>query len=174
MSRGFVPDPHPEQNKFRSTVTVSSPVWYLEQEGEMSKDQQGVRGSGAGRTVMIVEEDADHSGLLRQLLENEGYKVLETSNLDAFRTAVELRPEVIVLDLMMPIIDGFVLAEVFKACRLTRHIPIIFLTALHETQYEEASRQLQAAAYLTKPVTIANFLFTINAVLQAGPAKASG
>ena len=82
------------------------------------------------------------------------------------RSVVErLRPDVLVLDLMMPIVDGFVLAEVFKACRLTRHIPIIFLTALHDSQYVEASRDLQAAAFLTKPVTIAHFLGTLSTVL---------
>lgn len=128
--------------------------------------------ANASKTIMIVEDDADHSNLIRNLLEAEGYKVLESSNLDAFKTAILRKPDVVVLDLMMPVVDGFVLAEVFKACRLTRHIPIIFLTALHEAQYVEASRGLQAAAFLTKPVTIANFFFTINMVLGAGPAKA--
>lgn len=126
----------------------------------------------SSKTIMIVEDDQDHSNLIRNLLEAEGYKVIESSNLDAFKTAILKKPDVIVLDLMMPVVDGFVLAEVFKACRLTRHIPIIFLTALHEAQYVEASRGLQAAAFLTKPVTIANFFFTINMVLGAGPAKA--
>jgi DNA-binding response OmpR family regulator len=124
-------------------------------------------GAAAGRSLMIVDDDPDHSTLLRQLLENEGFKVVETANLDAFKMAILKKPDAILLDLMMPVLDGFVLAEVFKACRLTRHIPIIFLTALHEVQYAEASKQLQAAAYLTKPVTIANLLFTINTVLSA-------
>jgi DNA-binding response OmpR family regulator len=123
------------------------------------------RSGRASKTIMIVEDDEDHSNLMRNLLEAEGYKTLQSSNLDAFKTAIVKKPDVLVLDLMMPVMDGFVLAEVFKACRLTRHIPIIFLTALHEAQYVEASRGLQAAAFLTKPVTIANFLFTIDMVL---------
>jgi DNA-binding response OmpR family regulator len=125
-----------------------------------------------GNTVMIVEDDIDHSNLMRNLLETEGYAVVESTNLDAFKTCIQRKPDVIVLDLMMPVVDGFVLCEVFKACRLTRHIPIIFLTALHDAQYVEASRGLQAAAFLTKPVTIANFFFTINMVLGSGSAKA--
>lgn len=129
----------------------------------------GGRGS---KTIMIVEDDEDHSNLMRNLLEAEGYKAIQSSNLDAFKTAIVKGPDVLVLDLMMPVMDGFVLAEVFKACRLTRHIPIIFLSALHEAQYVEASRGLQAAAFLTKPVTIANFLFTIDMVLGAGQVKA--
>ena len=119
-----------------------------------------------GATVMIVEDDPDHSNLVRNLLEAEGYAVVESSNLDALKNAILKKPDVLVLDLMMPILDGFVLAEVFKACRLTRHIPIVFLTALHEAQYVEASRDLQAAAFLTKPVTIANFLLTLAKVLD--------
>jgi two-component system cell cycle response regulator DivK len=129
----------------------------------------GGRGS---KTIMIVEDDDDHSNLMRNLLEAEGYKVIQSSNLDAFKNAIVKAPDVLVLDLMMPVMDGFVLAEVFKACRLTRHIPIIFLTALHEAQYVEASRGLQAAAFLTKPVTIANFLFTVDMVLSTGQVKA--
>jgi len=128
--------------------------------------------AATGKTVMIVEDDADHSNLVRTLLEAEGYRVLECANLDAFKTAIVKRPDVMVLDLMMPVLDGFVLAEVFKACRLTRHIPIIFLTALHDPQYVEASRDLQAAAFLTKPVTIAHFLVTLATVLGAGADRA--
>ena len=131
-------------------------------------------GTTPGKTVMIVEDDADHSNLMRNLLEAEGYRVVECSNLDAFKTAVLRKPDVLVLDLMMPVVDGFVLAEVFKACRLTRHIPIVFLTALHEAQYVEASRDLQAAAFLTKPVTIANFLATLSGVLSGGAMRAGG
>lgn len=121
-----------------------------------------------GKTVMIVEDDTDHSNLVRNLLEAEGYKVVESSNLDAFKNCILMKPDVMVLDLMMPVVDGFVLAEVFKACRLTRQVPIVFLTALHDAQYVDASRDLQAAAFLTKPVTIANFLTTLETVLAGG------
>ena len=124
--------------------------------------------NAAGKCVMIVEDDVDHSNLVRNLLEAEGYRVIECSNLDAFKTCILKKPDAMVLDLMMPVVDGFVLAEVFKACRLTRHIPIIFLSALHDAQYVEASRDLQAAAYLSKPVTIANFLATLEGVLDRG------
>lgn|GEM_PF-1098916 len=129
--------------------------------------------SAVGRSVMIVEDDVDHSLMIGQLLEHEGYKVIESLNMDAFKVAILNKPDLIVLDLMMPVLDGFALAEVFRACRLTRHIPIIFLSALHETQYLEASKQFQAAAYLTKPVTISTFLFTINMVMNSVPGKGS-
>lgn len=119
------------------------------------------------KTVMIVEDDTDHSNLMRNLLEAEGYKVVESSNLDAFKNCILMKPDLLLLDLMMPVVDGFVLAEVFKACRLTRQIPIVFLTALHDAQYVDAARDLQAAAFLTKPVTIANFLTTLEGVLKA-------
>jgi DNA-binding response OmpR family regulator len=143
--------------------------------GSPIESGQVILNAGAvGRSVMIVEDDPDHSRLVRQILEKEGYKVVESNNLEAFKTAILNKPDIIVLDLMMPVLDGFVLAEVLKACRLTRHIPIIFLTALHETQYLEAAKQFNAAAYLTKPVAISNFLFTINMVLTSGqPTKSA-
>ena len=127
--------------------------------------------SPAGKLVMIVEDDVDHSDLVKNLLEAESYRVIQCSNLDAFKTCILKKPDVMLLDLMMPVVDGFVLAEVFKACRLTRQIPIVFLTALHDAQYVEASRDLQAAAFLTKPVTIANFLTTLETVLGGGAVR---
>lgn len=133
--------------------------------GQIESGQVVLNANAIGKTIMIVEDDPDHAALVKQLLEKEGYRVIESNNLDAFKTAVLHKPEMILMDLMMPVVDGFALAEVFRACRLTRHVPIVFLTALHETQYVEASKGLQAAAYLTKPVRKSNFLFTINMVM---------
>lgn len=119
-----------------------------------------------GKKIMIVEDDQDHSNVLAEFLEREGYKVIQSNNLESFKLAVLNKPDLIVLDIRMPVLDGFALAEVFNACRLTKHIPIIFLSALHEARFVEASKGLKAAAYITKPVKGSNLLFTVGMVLR--------
>lgn len=125
-----------------------------------------------GKKIMIVEDDQDHSNVLAEFLEREGYKVIQSNNLESFKLAVLNKPDLIVLDIRMPVLDGFALAEVFNACRLTKHIPIIFLSALHEARFVEASKGLKAAAYITKPVKGSNLLFTVGMVLQREPPPA--
>jgi len=119
-----------------------------------------------GKKIMIVEDDQDHALVLGEFLGREGYTVIQSNNLEAFKSAVLNRPDLIVLDIRMPVLDGFALAEVFKACRLTKRIPLVFLSALHESRYVEQSKSMKAAAYVTKPVKGSNFLFTIGMVLK--------
>ncbi|MEM6338211.1 MAG: response regulator, partial [Bacteroidota bacterium] len=103
------------------------------------------------RVVLVVEDNADMRQFIAELLAPE-YEVLEAPNGKAgFATARDHIPDLIVSDVMMPILDGYALAEHLRADELTSHIPIVMLTA--KAAEEERLQGLEAGvdAYLAKP-----------------------
>ena len=83
-------------------------------------------------TVLVVDDVVSNVLLLKVLLTNEKFKVITAGNgKEALSQAVNARPDLILLDVMMPEMNGFEVAERLKADPETQHIPIIFLTALN-------------------------------------------
>ncbi len=112
-----------------------------------------------GRKVFIVEDDQVIRQCLVQLLEMEGYSVECVSNgqegLDALRAA-EALPDVVVLDLMMPVKDGFAFREEQMADPRLAQIPVIVMSA--DGRLTEKLDRLRTQNYLRKPVDIDVFL----------------
>ena len=103
--------------------------------------------------VLIVDDVPDNLSVLHDALDESGYTVLVASSGEAAlqRTAQAL-PDIVLLDAMMPGIDGFEVARRLKASALTSHIPIIFMTGLTETEYLVAALEAGAIDYVTKPI----------------------
>lgn len=120
--------------------------------------------------VMIVDDEPGHSQLLAEFLETGGYEALQCPAPRAFEFALLQKPHLIVMDIRMPVIDGITLTGVLKFCHLTRHIPIVMLTAHSESRFVEASRQARASAFIPKPVRGSQFLATIREILAASAA----
>lgn len=100
--------------------------------------------------VMVVDDDPDAVNLLRLYLEAEGYSVTSAHNGEtALQLAVELQPAVILLDLLMPDLNGFTVLERLKANTATQDIPVVIISILAE---QEKGFSLGAVDYLTKPV----------------------
>ena len=102
------------------------------------------------KRVLVVEDDTDLRRLYRTILQFGGYEVLEAADgLAALQTIDDHPPDVIVLDLMLPRIDGIVVHQDVKARARTRHIPIVVVTGIEEsTDYLDP-----ACVVLRKPVT---------------------
>ena len=102
--------------------------------------------------VLVVDDQAESRSLLRRMIESRpGYEVLEASGgLEAIRLVREEQPHIIVLDLMMPDIDGFAVLESVKADEATRSIPIIVVTAKDLTQEERDMLNRGVEALLQK------------------------
>src|SRR5450830_1739897 len=84
--------------------------------------------------VLIVDDVPDNLALLHDALDESGYTVLvATSGESALARAAQARPDIVLLDAMMPGMDGFEVARRLKAEPRTAHIPIIFMTGLTET-----------------------------------------
>ena len=117
--------------------------------------------------VLIVDDVPDNLSVLHDALDESGYTVLVASSGEAAlqRTAQAL-PDIVLLDAMMPGIDGFEVARRLKASALTSHIPIIFMTGLTETEYLVAALEAGAIDYVTKPIKPKEVLARMNVHLQ--------
>jgi len=102
--------------------------------------------------ILIVDDSPDNLQLLNTLLVNLGYAVRSvTSGKMAIRTVEAKQPDVILLDLKMPDIDGYQVCELLKAQAETQDIPIIFISAIDDTFDKVRAFQLGAVDYITKP-----------------------
>lgn len=116
--------------------------------------------SGAGshepgsqvRRVLVVEDDDDLRELLCDLLQMQGYLTEATGNGEsAVRCVATHRPDAIVLDVMLPGMDGFAVCQALKFRRETNLIPILMLTALDTAEARDQGLRVGADRYLTKP-----------------------
>ena len=103
-------------------------------------------------TVLVVDDVVSNVLLLKVLLTNEKFKVITAGNgKEALSQAVNARPDLILLDVMMPEMNGFEVAERLKADPETQHIPIIFLTALNTTADIVKGFKVGANDFISKP-----------------------
>ena len=103
--------------------------------------------------VLIVDDVPDNLSVLHDALDESGYTVLiATSGEAALQRAEQALPDVILLDAMMPGMDGFEVARRLKATPQTAHIPIIFMTGLTDTEYLVAALESGGVDYVTKPI----------------------
>ena len=102
--------------------------------------------------VLIVDDEAPIRLLCRVNLEAEGMEVLEAADgVAGFETARSERPDVVLLDVMMPGLDGWQVAERLIDDDVTKHIPLIFLTARAELRDRARGLELGGVDYITKP-----------------------
>ena len=103
--------------------------------------------------VLIVDDVQDGLSMLHDALDESGYTVLIASSGEAaLKRAAQALPDVVLLDAMMPGMDGFEVARRLKAAPRTAHIPIIFMTGLTETEYLVAALEAGGVDYVTKPI----------------------
>ncbi len=112
--------------------------------------------------ILIVEDNEEHRLLLSRRLQHAGYTFSSAHNgIDALLLAQRLRPAIILMDMSLPDLNGWSVTAQIKASALTRHIPVIALTA-HDTEGDR-QRCLAAGcnAYLPKPIDFGLLLKTI-------------
>ncbi|MCC7105344.1 MAG: response regulator transcription factor [Chloroflexi bacterium] len=115
-------------------------------------------------TVLIAEDERELSSLLRRHLEDEGYRVLQAFNgQDALDLALRERPDLLILDWMLPRLDGL---EVCRRVRRQSVIPILMLTARSEEIDRVLGLEVGADDYLTKPFSIRELLARVRAVFR--------
>lgn len=118
------------------------------------------------KKILVVEDDPITFQLLRLLLEPAGFQTLHAENgQEALDKIVAQMPDAVLLDVMMPIMDGFEFIEQIQANPLTKGLPIIVLST--ETNIRSVQRAMQAGAtkYLFKPIIRTDLVNEINSVL---------
>jgi DNA-binding response OmpR family regulator len=117
--------------------------------------------------VLIVDDVPENLSVLHDALDEAGYKVLVATNGEAaLARARQALPDIILLDAMMPGIDGFEVARRLKADFSTQHIPIVFMTGLTETEHVVAAFDAGSSDYVTKPIRPPEVLARIAAHLR--------
>lgn len=119
--------------------------------------------------ILVAEDSPVNMALLTDILEMNGHEVLEAKNgLEALKVAKAEKPDLILLDMMMPIMDGFEAAAKLKADDATKGIPIVGLTALAMEGDERRVREAGCDAYVTKPIDTRALPAMLDAMLGRG------
>ena len=116
--------------------------------------------------ILIVDDSSTNILLVEGLLSNEGYEVFSATSVnEALDMLKHELPDLIILDLMMPRVNGFHLLKKVKSNPRTKQIPVIILSAKTDQQSFELAKSLGAREYFCKPVTISLFLKKVNTTL---------
>ena len=112
----------------------------------------------AGRQVLIVEDDPASAKLLAIVLEGESCATrVATSAEAALTTLTESVPDLIVLDLILPLMSGLLFAQHVRATPATTHVPIIAVSAFNGSEAERVARAAGCNAYVRKPIDALSF-----------------
>ena len=117
--------------------------------------------------ILVVDDEADTLELLQVLLENEGYVVVTASDgPTALEKVKAAPPDLVLLDVMMPGMDGLEVCDHLRFDPATRDVPIIFLTAKHDPYLKSRASILDAYAYIEKPFAPGEMLAEIRNCLN--------
>lgn len=117
--------------------------------------------------VLVVDDEQDTLNLLRLILEINQFDVTTTLNSrEALALAADEQPDVILLDIMMPGLDGFELCKMIRAEDAVCHIPVIFVTAYEALDLEQRRIEIGADMVIHKPVDSRLLIDSIAAVLN--------
>lgn len=121
----------------------------------------------AKETILIVDDEADLLDLIEYNLEKEGYNVLKAENgQEGIRLARKHRPDLIILDVMMPKMTGIEVCKILKEDNELRTKPVIFLTARGDEKTEIEGLDIGADDYLMKPISTTKLVSRIRATLR--------
>ena len=117
--------------------------------------------------ILVVDDDLAINELIKINLEIQGYKVIQAFNgIEGFALAKQEEPALIVLDVMMPEVDGFTVAQRVRQCEEIADTPIIMLTALSELNNKVNGFNIGVDDYLTKPFEREELIVRIRALLK--------
>ena len=119
------------------------------------------------QTILVVDDEEDLLDLIEYNLEKEGFDVLKAEDgEEGMQMAREHSPNLVLLDIMMPKMDGMEVVERMRADKNLTHIPIIFLTARGDEKMEVEGLDKGGDDYITKPISTKKLISRIKAVLR--------
>src|SRR5215831_14235216 len=119
--------------------------------------------------VLVVDDEIDTLNLLRTILEISGYQAVTTLNsVDAITLAEVEHPDCVLLDIMMPQLDGFTLCKMMRLHPATMNLPIVFVTAYSALDLEDRRLEAGADMVLPKPIGMDALIEAIEKVTKLG------
>jgi two-component system cell cycle response regulator len=125
--------------------------------------------------VLVVEDKLENLDLMVYLLEAFGHEVLVARDgAEGVETVGSARPDMVVMDLQMPVMDGYEAAACIKAHRELRHIPLVAVTAYAMVGDRERALAAGFDGYVSKPIDPQNFVRYLDGLLPASPKSQAG
>jgi len=119
------------------------------------------------QTILVVDDEKDLLDLIEYNLKKEGFDVLKAENgEEGIAVAKEKKPDLVLLDIMMPKMDGMLAVEEMRKDDELKNIPVIFLTARSDEKTEVEGLNKGADDYITKPISTTKLISRIKAVLR--------
>lgn len=110
--------------------------------------------SAVRKKILIVDDDAGVTKMLGDILTKADYEVIKASySLPALFRAARYEPDLILVDINMPVMNGLELIEQFKGFQETRDVPIVAMTGMDTPEMREAAEQLGCVGFIPKPFT---------------------
>lgn len=107
-----------------------------------------------GKLLLVVDDELEAQTLLRLMLVRAGFEVVvAASGPDALKQLETSQPDLVILDVMMPGMDGFTVCEKIRANEETEDLPVIILSARSDVESRKRGESVQATRYLTKPIS---------------------
>ena len=122
--------------------------------------------------ILIVDDIPTNAELLEAHLDGSGHETrIATNGADALRAAEEWRPDVVLLDIMMPKVSGFEVCEQLRANPATRDVGILMVTALDQPTDIERALEVGTDDFVTRPINKTELLLRVNALIAARAAS---
>jgi DNA-binding response OmpR family regulator len=117
--------------------------------------------------VLVIDDEPEITDIIETFLENAGYEVKSENSSDlGIQTAKTFLPDLILLDIMMPILDGYEICTELKRREKTKNIPVVFLTGKDARSDEGRSFRVGGVLYIKKPFSCERLLNIVKMVLQ--------
>ncbi len=118
------------------------------------------------KLILIVEDEPKNLKLVRDLLQHSGYTTIEaTDGEQGVELANSQKPDLILMDIMMPVMDGYTACHTIKTDKATKAIPVVMLTAMDYELNKALGKDVGADEYITKPVNRQELLDVISRFL---------
>ncbi len=126
------------------------------------------------QTILVIDDEKDIQKLLQYNLEKEGYKVLTSfSGEEGLETAKLKKPDLVILDLMLPGIDGLEVCRLLRSAKETKAIPVVMLTAKGSEVDQVVGLELGASDYIPKPFSVKVLLARVKNIFRGALQKPS-
>jgi two-component system cell cycle response regulator DivK len=120
-------------------------------------------------TILIVEDNEKNMKLVRDILRHHGHATLEAVNgIDGVRIAVEARPDLVLMDIQLPDIDGIVALQRIREDRVLDSVPVVAVSASVMPDDQQKIVASGFDAFVTKPINLKQFLETVQTLLRDG------
>lgn len=127
----------------------------------------GPKGKVKPAKVLVIDDEPEITDIIETFLETAGYQVKsENSSKLGIERANTFLPDMILLDIMMPVMDGYEICSKLKKCEQTKNIPVVFLTGKDARSDEGKSFQVGGVLYVKKPFSCERLLNIVKVVLQ--------